>query len=157
MRFILLMAAWSSAAFVPAYMVAHPWQRIIGAVAVRVLAAFGPEIEIMDLDLFFPFDIAVFVALCLASSWAPWKQRFRTIAIGTPVVIALEVLSLVLALYGVVAATTGPDATQAAFLDAQRFATGVIRVIGLVAAAGVWFYFIGRERLSLAARSWLGA
>jgi len=157
MRFLLLLTAWGTAASVPAWMVAGPWQRAIGAIAARVYGLFGTEIEIVDLDLFFPFDVAVFVALCLASTWTPWARRLRTILIGIPVVIALEVLSVVLALWGMVSAATGPAATPAGIEEAQRFATGVIRVTGLVAAAAVWFYFVGRERRSRAARTWLGA
>lgn len=157
MRFLLLLTAWGTAAFIPAYVVARPWQRIIGALAAWVLGVFGTQIEVVELDLFFPYDIAVFAALCLASSWAPWRRRLRTIAVGVPVMIALEVLSVTLAMASMVAAGTGPHATATGLQDAERFATGVIRVTGLVAAAVVWFYFVGRERLSLAARTWLGA
>jgi len=50
-----------------------------------------------------------------------------------------------------------PNAPAEAGDRAVRFATGIIRVSGLVAAAVVWLYGLGRERLSLAARTWLGA
>jgi hypothetical protein len=45
----------------------------------------------------------------------------------------------------------------AAAEGAQRFAIGIIRVTGLIAAAGAWFFLLGRERLSLAARTWVGS
>jgi len=157
MRFILLLAAWGTVASVPAWLMSQPWQRAVAAIAVRIVGLFGTEIEIVDLDLFFPYDVAIFAALCLASTWAPWKRRLRTIATGIPIVVALEVLSVVIALSGMASVATAPDATAIAVQEAQRFAIGVIRVTGLVAAAAVWFYFVGRERLSLAARTWLGA
>jgi len=154
MRFLLLVTGWATVAFIPAWIVAHPYQQVIGAIAARIVSPPGSTIEFVDLEIFFPFDIAIYAALTLASTWATWPRRMRTLALGLPVMVVLEVVTLALAMGAMLsAASAGTEALQ----EAQRFSTGIIRVTGLVTAAGVWFYFVGRERLSLAARTWLGA
>lgn len=155
MKFLLLVLAWATLAFLPAWAVQHPWQQALGAAAGRIVSPPGSTIEWVDLELFYPFDVAIFAALTLASTWVPWPRRFRTLAVGAPVMIALELIALSVAMGAMIAGAGSGDVGAAE--AQQRLATGIIRVTGLVAAAGVWFFFVGRERLSLAARTWLGA
>ena len=149
MKFILRFTAWATLAFVGAWFIHGPWQHAIGAVGAKLAAPPGSEIEIVDIELFYPFDLGVFVALCLASSWDPFARRLRALAMGLPVLIVVEVLSLVIAFKVMMAAT---DVDQAV-----RFTNGIIRVSGLVAASAVWLYLLGRAQLSLAAQKWLGS
>src|SRR5262249_15334573 len=73
LKFRLAFAGWATLAFVPAWAVSHAWQRLLGALAARFAAPPGSTLEMVDLELFYPVDVAVFVALCLASGWAPWR------------------------------------------------------------------------------------
>ena len=149
MKFLGLFLVWATLAFVAAWVVATPWQRVIAAVAGGV-AAPGSQIEWMDLELFYPFDVSVLIALCLASTWASWGARARALAVGVPVLIVVEILSLAIAMR-ILIATTGEDPART---DAvQRLALGVIRITGLVAAAAIWTFVLGRERLGLVSRA----
>jgi len=150
MRFLLLLALWATLAFVPSWLVAQAWQHAIAAVASRLASPAGAVIEIVDLQLYYPFDLGIYLALCLASTWVRWGRRWRAVAAGLPVLILVEIGSLAVALAAMMRGAAG--SAQAAE-EAQRFAVGVIRVTGLVAAAGAWFYLLGRERLPLAART----
>jgi hypothetical protein len=157
MKFLLLLALLSTLLFFPAWWIQDPYEQVIATVAGKIVAPPGATLEFTDLELFFPFDLSIYLALCLASGWKPIRQRLRAIAIGTPVMVAIEVLSVALALAAMLAVMSDPRATPTRAEQVVRFATGIIRVTGLIAAAGVWFFQLGRERLSLAARAWLGA
>ena len=155
MKALLRLAGWATLMFVLAWGIAHPYQRIIGDLAGRIAAPAGTQIEWVDLEVFFPYDMSVFVALCLASNWVNWRTRFRTAAMGLGIMLVIQILTLVVVMK-VLLASAGQPADQA---DATlRLVVGVIRLTGLVAAACAWAYWLGWQRLpqladSLAARS----
>ena len=141
-KFLLAFAGWATLVFVPAWWVAHPWQHAIGAMASRIAAPRGAELEMIDLELFYPMDLGVFVALCLATLWTSWPRRLRAILIGTPIMVIAEIAALSLALAALLGA--GDPASQA---EASRWTDAVIRITGLAVAAAVWFVVLGRTRL----------
>jgi len=147
-KFLLRFTVWATVAFVVAWQLHPVWERAVAAIGTRLAAPAHSEIEILDLELFYPFDVGVFVALCLASAWAPRARRLRAALIGIPILFAVEVVSLVA---GLRILMSSADADQAA-----RFANAVFRVSGLVAASMAWLYLLGSERLSLATSKWLG-
>ena len=155
MKFLLRFAGWATLAFVPVWFVTHGYQHAIAGLAARLASPPGSEIEIVDLEIFYPFDLGIYLGLCLASAWASWSRRFQAAAIGLPVLVAIEVLSLVVAMKAILTVMMNPHAAPGAGDEAYRLAGGIIRVTGLIAAAGVWLYLLGRERLSLAGRTWL--
>ena len=144
LTFLLVFAAWATVAFLPAWWVSHAWQGALGAVAARAAAPPGSEIEILDLELFYPMDLAVFVALCLASGWASWARRGRALFVGAPFVVLAEIAALTLSMMAMLRAGTGA-ARQA---EALRLADALIRVTGLAVAAAVWFVVLGRQRFA---------
>jgi hypothetical protein len=157
MKFLLLLTLFATLLFVPAWWVQHPYQQALAATAGRIVAPPGSEIEIVDIELFYPFDISIYLALCLASVWLPLGRRLRATAIGVSIMVLIELLSVVLAMAAILSVMTNPRATAGRAEEIYRFSVGIIRVTGLIAAAAVWFFQLGRERLSLAARTWLGA
>jgi hypothetical protein len=157
MKFLAQLALWATLAFVPCWWVSHAWQHALAGVAGRVLAPPGSTIEFQELELFYPFDVGIFLALCLASSWAAWARRLRAAALGVPVVVLVELASLIWAMKSQMGLLSAPAASDAAIDQTLRFANAVIRASGLVAAASVWLAVLGRERLSLASRRWLGS
>jgi hypothetical protein len=153
MRFLLLFVVWATLAFVPSWYAQHAYQGAITAMSGRLAAPRGSEIEFTDVEIFYPFDLGIFVGLCLASGWAAWRERLRAIGIGLPILIAVEVISLVVAIRVIYGAMAGGHSADAAGEAAYRFATGIIRVNGLIAAAAVWLVLLGRQRLSITARA----
>ena len=147
-HFLVRFAAWATLATILAWTVQAPWERGVASVAARLAAPPGSEIEIVDLDVFYPYDLAIFTALCLASSWAAWRARGRAIAIGIPILVVLEVASL-FASFRILMNARDPAA-------AERTFNGIIRMTGPVSAAALWLLLLGRDRLSLTARRWLG-
>ena len=148
LKFVLAFAGWASLAFLPAWAMAHPWQHALATVAGRMVAPNGTELEMTDLQLFYPVDLGVFVALCLASGWATWARRRRALLIGAPILVLAEIAALALALSVLLRAGPGGDAAQA---SATRLVDGLIRVTGLGVAAATWFALLGRERFGVRA------
>ena len=155
MKALLRFTAWATLAFVAAWFVAHPYQRLLAGLAGRIVAPPGTEIEWVDLEIFFPYDLGVFAALCLASAWTPWRRRLRALAVGGAALVAVELAALVVAMK-LLLATAGqpPEQTEAT----QRLVIGVIRLVGLAAAGCAWAYLLGWERMpqlveALAARN----
>ena len=146
MKFLLAFAGWATLVFLPAWWVSHPWQHAIGSMASRIAAPRGAELEMIDLELFYPMDLGVFVALCLATLWTPWPRRLRAILVGTPIMVIAEVAALSLAIAALIAAG-GPGGDANAQAEAGRLTDAVIRVTGLAVAAAVWFVVLGRTRM----------
>src|SRR5207249_10242035 len=90
MRYLLLLALWATLAVVPSWLLAQPWQHAIAAVASRLASPAGAVIEIVDLQLYYPFDLGIYLALCLASTWVRWGRRWRAVAAGLPVLILVR-------------------------------------------------------------------
>jgi hypothetical protein len=152
MKFFALFLAWATAAFLLAWFVATPYQHVLASVAGRLAAPAGTEVEWVDLELFFPYDLSVYVALCLASLWAGWRARGRALAVGIPILVLAELVALVLAMKAMIGAMSGPTVDPTRAEDVGRFATGIIRVTGLVAAAAVWIFVLGWERIGAVLR-----
>ena len=86
----------------------------------------------------------MFIALCLASAWAPWRARFKAVGLGGGVLIGVELLTLIVVIKVMLAAAGQPPEQAEA---TQRFVIGVIRVTGLVAAGCAWMYLLGWQRM----------
>jgi len=129
---------------VAAWFVAAPWQRLIADLAGRAAVPAGSHVEWVDLQTFFPFDLSIFVALCLASTWVSWRARLRTLGVGLAALIVLEWLTLVVVIKVMLAGSGQPEAQADA---TQRLVAGVIRFTGLVAAGCAWLYLLGWQRV----------
>jgi hypothetical protein len=110
----------------------------VAGAAARIVAPPGAEIEWVTLDLFFPFDLGIFVALALASAWTPWPRRGRAVLIGVPALVALEVLAVAAALAALLATQSGGGQAVA-----SRFVDAVVRSVGLAGAAAAWYLLLG--------------
>ena len=141
MRFLLAFLFWATLAFAICWRVQGPYERWAGASGARLAAPPGATIEVVDMELYFPFDLGVYAALCLASAWLPWRRRVLLAAIGVPVLVVLEIAALVIA-FKVLMATGGPAE--------QRLVHGLFRVEGLAAAAMLWLLLAGHRHPALA-------
>jgi hypothetical protein len=140
-RFFLRLVLWASLAFVACWPLRGAWQGFVGGAGAYLAAPRGTSIEITDMELFFPFDVGVYLALCLASTWAAWPRRARAMVIGVPVLVVLEIATVAISLR-VMLGASDPDA-------AARTVDSVTRICGLIAAVAVWLVALGGERLSL--------
>jgi len=149
MKSLLRFAFWATVMFALAWAIAGPWQHVIAAIAGRIAVGPGREVEWEDLELFFPYDLGVFVALCFASAWVGWKARLRATGLGLIALVAVEIVTLVVAMRILLATAHQPQSAA----DAARLVDGVIRLTGLAAGAAAWLLLLGWQRLPTFARA----
>ncbi|HEY2953647.1 MAG TPA: hypothetical protein VGK89_00180 [Candidatus Eisenbacteria bacterium] len=143
MKWLLRFLLWATLLAVPCFLVSHGYQRALARAAGAVFAAVGQGVEIDDVEVMAPFDLAIFVAMCLASFSAPWAARRRALAIGIPSLVAIEVLTVVA---GIAAYMVWPG--QARPLETGLRLTGsLMETIPWVGAAGVWLLLLGAWEL----------
>ena len=144
MKALLRFCAWATLAFILTWFISHPYQRVLAEIAGRAAAPPGSSIEWEDIEIFFPYDLSVFVALCLASTWVSWRARLKALALGSAVLVGVELLTLIVVVKVMIAAMgQAPDQADAT----QRFVDGMIRVTGLVAAGCAWLVLLGWQRM----------
>lgn len=85
-------AAWATLLAPICWLLYHPWQHGLAAVVNGVLTAVGMPTSLERVDVGAPFDVGLFVALCLASRRAPTRTRARALLVGVPLALALEVV-----------------------------------------------------------------
>jgi hypothetical protein len=145
MKWLLRFLMWATVLSLPSLWVSHLWQHGLARVAMAVLAAVGQGVEIQDVELMAPFDLAIFAAMCLSSASAPWAQRRRALAIGLPALLGIEVLTVVAAI-----GVTLPWRENSPQLEASMRLTGnVIETVPWVSAAVVWLLLLGPWELRM--------
>jgi predicted membrane channel-forming protein YqfA (hemolysin III family) len=144
-KWLLRFLLWATLLSVPCFFVSHAWQRGLARVAMAVLALVGQGVEIEDVQVMAPFDLAIFVAMCLASVAAPWAVRRRALLIGLPALAAVEALTVVA---GIGVNLLWPEGSPQ--LDTgMRLTSNVIETVPWVSAAVVWLLLLGAWELRL--------
>ncbi len=143
MKWLLRFILWATALAVPCWFVSHAYQKALARAAAIVFSAFGQGVDIQDVEVMAPFDLGIFAAMCLASLAAPWPERRRALYVGLPLLVALEVLTVVL---GIVVYMVLPQ--QSKQLETSLRLTGyLIESIPWVSATGVWLLLLGAWEL----------
>jgi len=132
---------------VPCFFLSRPWQHAIGVAASAVLSRFGIDIEMSELQIMAPFDLGIYLAMCLASRRAPAFARRRAIEWGSPLIVALEILTVVIAVAIFFGIHGTHDPTSASFRAMQY----VIEFVPWASATTVWLLMLGAWELPLAA------
>jgi hypothetical protein len=142
-KWLLRFLLWATLLSLPCALVSHAYQRGLARVATVVLAAAGQGVEIDEVQVMAPFDLAIFTAMCLASLAAPWPMRRRALAIGLPVLVALEVLTVT---GGIAFSAFWPHSSSQ--LDASLRLTGlVMETVPWVGGVTVWLLLLGAWEL----------
>jgi hypothetical protein len=147
---------WATVLALPCVLVADSYHRGLAEVVSRLLSLFGlgatlyqvPQYAPSDLfvlghegrlsqvEVLAPTDLGFFVAMCMASRRASALTRLRSLAIGIPVLMAIETLTL--ALYGASATFAGTDGSRVVSLR-----DGVMATLPWVSAPAVWLALLG--------------
>jgi hypothetical protein len=142
-KWLLRFLLWATLLSVPCLFVSHAYQHGLARIAMAALAATGVEVD--DVQMMAPFDLAIFAAMCLASLAAPWAARRRALAIGLPALAAIEVLTVVA---GIGVTLLWPEHSPQ--LEASLRLTGyLIETVPWVSAALMWLLLLGAWELRM--------
>ena len=135
------LAGWSALLAFPAWLLMPPYQRALASLAGLALEILGMRVQFEDVMVAAPFDLALFTAMCLATVRAPMRRRWRSLAIGIPVLVAGEVAVVVaVVLLTVAARSTAPAATA-------HVADYLGESIPWVNAAVAWLVLFGKDEI----------
>jgi hypothetical protein len=122
------------------------YQRALAVAVSQVLALVGQPLDLGRVDVAAPFDLGLFVALCLASRRAPWKARVRALLAGLPFLVVVEVLGVVCSVVIMLHFRNQPDAAEIAF----RGGFYLSDTIPWVGAGLAWLWLLGPWELQSA-------
>ena len=123
MKWLLRFLLWATLLSAPAVLVSGAWQRGLAQVARAALGLLGQDVLIEDVQVMAPCDLAIFTAMCLATT-APWRARRKALAIGLPALVGVEVATVVA---GVVVHLVWPESSRASSLRLTAQARSVLR------------------------------
>jgi len=118
---------------------ALPYQRWLGATLSFVLPLLGIPIRVTGLGVSTPFEIGLFVALCLTSRGAPWLRRVGALLHGLALIVVAELVlfAVSFALEFWMGGGSGRSG------DGRGVATSIRELIVWALAPGVWFLLLG--------------
>lgn len=146
MKWTLRFVAFATLLAIPCFFLSKPWQHVLGRIASGLLGAFGLSIEMQEVQLMAPFDLGIYVAMCLASRRAPPLARRRALEWGIPLMTLLELVTIVVAILVYFALAKQPAGERAAL----RAAENLIEFVPWASATTVWLTMLGAWELPLA-------
>jgi len=138
-KWLLRFLLWATLLSVPCAFVSHAWQRGLARAAMTILSVVGQGVEIDEVQVMAPFDLAIFAAMCLASLGAPWTARRRALLIGLPALVAIEVLAVVAAIGVTLLWPENSPQLEASL----RLTASLIETVPWVGAALMWLLLLG--------------
>ena len=146
MKWLLRFIGWATVFAVPCFLLSRPWQGALGALATRIVALFGIQIDMQEVQIMAPFDLGIYLAMCLASRNAPALARRRAIERGGLIVVLLELMTVV----GAVLLFFAMGSRREGSSPGLRFAETLIEFVPWASATAVWLAWLGNWELPAA-------
>lgn len=143
MNWLLRFLGWATLFAIPSFALSGPWQHALGAIAEHVVGWVGIRIEVTEVQVMAPFDLGIFLAMCLASRRAPPAARRRALERGGLLMVALEVVTVVASVLVYYALGGQRDSR------ALRLTEYVIEFVPWASATTVWLAMLGAWELPL--------
>jgi len=144
-KWLLRFIGWATLLAIPCFLLSDPWQRALAALAENIVNAFGAKIEMQEVQIMAPFDLGIYVAMCLASRNAPPLARRMALERGSLLVLALELLTVIAAVLLYFAFPAGSSRETGGL----RLTEYVIEFIPWASATVVWLIMLGAWELPL--------
>ena len=138
----------------PCWLLSNAYQRLLANVLQSLLELSGKGVSVYQLQVYAPFDVVLFTAMCLASTSAAASARWRALLLGLPILVVIEVLVVLVAALPAVLLRGGAMA-----VIVPRFTHYTIQTIVWVTAPLLWIVLLGSAnsaRRSGGERSTLG-
>jgi hypothetical protein len=133
LKALISLAIWASALSVPAWLFREDYHRLLAGIATAVLVACGQNVTLETIEMLAPLDLALFIALCIATPLTRWDLKARAMIFGA---LGLLTLDCLVALAGVV--LIGYQLAQGPLTLADRVFRGTVAILPTAAACGLW-------------------
>ncbi len=94
----MLFLIWAILLSIPCWLLADVYHAGLRAITSAILGIALPKQRAGEVEVHATHVLGIFAAMCLASSRASWGRRLRAVAIGVPALMALELLTGIVAL-----------------------------------------------------------
>lgn len=143
MKWVLRFLGCATLFALPCFWLSRPWQHVLGVIASTVLSWFRIDVEMTEVQVMAPFDLGIYLAMCLAGTRAPALARRRAIEWGAPLIVALEIATVVAA----VAIFHALDGAETPNGDSIRVVQYVLEFVPWASAVTVWLVMLGAWEL----------
>ncbi len=148
MRWLLRFLAWATVLAPPFWLLGDVYHRALATAALRLLGIPAGTLAFRPPEIPASHVLGVFAALCLASTRAPLKHRLSALLLGLGGLIAIELLTGLLAIRWTLEGTVrGPVPGPA-----QRLRDHLTALPAWIGAPVVWLILLGRWELPWARR-----
>ena len=145
--------AWGSGLAVAAWLLGDAYRRGLAIVAMSIFSLGGQSVELQKIEVLAPSDLALFAALCLAGGKAPRRDRLRALTLGLPLLVVMDVLSVVLGVgFLMVQSVQGPAPP-----GIVRLVNGAMAMLPWMSAAALWLALVGFVELPIGRQGSKGA
>ena len=142
MRWLARFLVWTTVLAAPAWLIGDAYHRGLARATLWLLRIPGERMTFQPPDIPASHVLGVFAALCLASTRAPRTRRFIALAIGLVAMVAVELLT------GVLAIRWSLDSASAAVSPpALRFQNYVTALPAWIGAPVLWLLLLGNREL----------
>lgn len=138
MSWLARFLAWTTALAAPAWLIGDAYHRGLARATLWLLRIPGERMTFQPPDIPASHVLGVYAALCLASTRAPRARRLVALATGLVAMVAIELLTGVLAIHWERASAGG-----AASLPALRLQNYVTALPAWIGAPVVWLLLLG--------------
>jgi len=122
----------------PCWLLSNGYQRLLANVLETLLELSGKRVSVYQLQVYAPFDVVLFTAMCLASTNATRSARWRALLLGPPILVVIELLVVTLAALPAVLFRGGATDSMV-----PRFTHYTIETIVWVSAPLIWIALLG--------------
>jgi len=147
MRWLLRFLAWTTVLAPPFWLMSDAYHRALATTTFRILGIPSDQLVLRPPEIPASHVLGVFSALCLASTRAPLARRLTALLLGLCAMVAVELLTGVLAIHWALS-TAGASSTG----WAQRVRDHLTALPAWIGAPVVWLLLLGRWELPRATR-----
>ncbi len=122
----------------PCWLLSNAYQRLLAGVLQALLELSGKGVSVYRLQVYAPFDLVLFTAMCLASRRAAASARWRALLLGLPILVVIEVLVVLVAALPALLVHG-----EAMAVVVPRFTHYTIQTIVWVTAPLLWLVLLG--------------
>jgi hypothetical protein len=140
-KWVLRVLAYSTIFGIPCRLASGAYETALAKVCQAILVLTGIPVTLRNAEVFAPVDLGIFLALCLATTAAPWRGRGKALLMGSAVLVLLEIVQVIAGNY------LHPANRPALPANAVAWLRYLLQSTFWIGPAMVWLLLLGHHQL----------